>query len=438
MKKTVLLIFVLISLFIFISSSSPTHSKGNADEYVYLPIIQKPENPYWLKTYSGQYYKDFAVTQNGDHLVLASDNSYGFTLAKLDDKGNPLWEKTGSTYIMQPQRLIATDDNNIIIAGSTSNDNLWAAKFSDAGTLIWQKNYSYSQRDSDAFALTPTSNGGVAIAGHTDQGSDIDYWILNLDKNGAIVWQKTFGGDATDVATVIKTTPDNGFIISGYTYSFGPLSYTWVIKLNSAGNLVWQKMLQGEYSWDLINDATVTPNGSSYFTGKKTNASGSGIIDWWVFKLDPSGNLAWSKTIDITGSTDSRGTSIFATDNNTIYVSGSSHKDEWHKMLFNLNSNGTPQWHKVYEHSVVIQNIDTQSITITGYLNNNFMVAKSNLSGDIAGCPAATQANVTIADITKRIQTTNASLSSPTISVDNTAFSVTNSTFPNSQLVCGG
>ncbi|MBE2222037.1 MAG: hypothetical protein IAF02_10870 [Anaerolineae bacterium] len=437
MKKIVLLTIVFLCSITLITNSDSVQSE-EADEFIYLPIISKPKSPFWSKTYPEQRYKDFAVTSDGEHLVLASDTSYGFTLAKLDADGEPVWEKTGSTYSMQPIEVTATDDGNIIITGYTS-DNLWAAKFSNTGTLIWQKNYSYNQHDGDAFALIPTNNGGVAIAGYTEQDSDIDYWILNLDKNGGIIWQKTFGGDKTDVATLIKKTPDNGFIVSGYTYSFGPLSYTWVIKLNSSGNLVWQKMLQGEYSWDLINDATVAPDGSSYFSGNKTNDSGNGVVDWWVFKLDASGNLAWSKTIDITGSTDSRGGKIFALDNNNIYVSGSSYKDKWNPMLFNFDKDGNARWHKIYEHGVAIQNIDSQVITITGYFNGDFMIAKSNLSGDVIGCSAATQTDVTILNITKRIQTTNSSLSSPTISIENTAFSVTNSTFPSSQeLVCGG
>jgi hypothetical protein len=443
MKKITVITIVFISLLIFVSVSKTTQSKENADESVYLPIIQKPVSPYWNKTYPEQSYKDFAVTKDGGHLVLASDTSYGFTLAKLDANGEPVWEKTGSTYMMQPQTLTELDDGTIIIAGeaavpSATNDKLWVAKFSNAGNLMWQKGYFHDNHGGNAFALTPTSNGGVAVAGHKDNDSDTDFWVLNLDKNGAIIWQKTFGGNKTDLATVIKTTPDKGFVIAGYTYSFSPLSYTWVIKLNSAGSLVWQKMLQGEYSWDLINDAAVAPDGSSYFIGKKNDASGSGTNKWWVFKLDSAGTLVWSKTYGITGSTGSSGNHIAILDNNNIFISGSSYKDHSNWLIMNLDSDGNARWHKVFEHSVYLQHVDSQFMTVTGSVDGDLLLAKSNLSADEIGCPSAAQPTISVVNLTKRIQTTDASLSSPTISIENTGYSVTNSTFPDSQeLVCG-
>lgn len=440
MKKFVSLSFAFFCLTILISLSTTVQS-ADLDKFVYLPTIRQAGGPHWSKTYSDQGLTAFAMTQDGGHLVLASDMSYGFTLAKLDATGEPVWEKTGSTYAMQPITLTETDDGNIIIAGATNNDMLWAAKLSTTGSLIWQKNYSYNQRDSDAFAVTPTSNGGIAIAGHTDQGSDIDYWIMNLDKDGAIIWQKTFGGDATDVATLIKTTPDNGFIISGYTYSFGPLSYTWVIKLNSSGNLVWQKMLQGDYSWDLINDVAVASDGSSYFIGKKNDASGSGNSKWWVFKLDSAGTLAWSKTYGITNNTSSSGSHIEILDNDNIFVSGTSYKDKPNWLIMNLDSDGNVRWHNAYDHTISLQGVDYQFVTVTGSVAGDLLLAKSGLSnyGTQLGCSSTTQPTIVVDDITKRIQTTTAALSSSTISIEDTLYFVTDSIFPSSQiLVCGG
>lgn len=444
MKKVTLLIFAFISLIIFASISKPTLSKETAEELVYLPIIQKPANPYWRKTYPSQVSKDVTVTKDGGFLVLGPDNSQGFTLAKLDTNGNPLWEKEGSIYVVRPQVLTEADDGSIFIAGeaptlTSTNEKFWVAKLSSTGDFIWQKGYFIANHGGNAFALTATANDGVAIAGYTNNDSDTDYWILNLDKNGTVIWQKTFGGNKTDLASVIKATPDNGFIISGYTYSFSTiLSDTWVIKLNSQGNLVWQKTLRNDLSYDLIWDLAVTPDGSSYYIGKKSSASGSEVVDWWVFKLDSAGNLAWSKTFGLEGSGNSQGYSIFATDNNNIYISGASYKDEWLRLLFNLDTNGNPRWHRAYDHTVSIQHVDSQFITLSGSLNGDFMLAKSSLSGEIAGCAATTQPAITVKDIEKRIQTTSASLNSPAISISDTAFSVSGSTFPDALLACGG
>ena len=198
-------------------------------------------------------------------------------------------------------------------------------------------------------------------------------------------------------------------------------------------------MLQGELSWDLINDMAVAPDGSSYFIGKKNDASGSGTNKWWVFKLDSVGTLVWSKTYGITDNTGSGGYRIAILDNNNIYVSGTSYKDKSNWLIMKLGNNGNARWQSVYNHPVYIQHIHNQFISITGSLDGDFLLATSDFSSNDIGCPSATQPTITVENITKRIQTTNASLGNPIISIENTAYSVTDSTFPSSQeLVCGG
>ncbi len=441
MKKISVITLVFICLFVFVSISKTTRSEGNADDFVYLPIIQKPENPYWSKIYADQSYEAVVKTKDGGTLVLSPDGSFGFSLAKLDANGDPVWEKTGSTYSMDPRILTELDDGTIAIAGQAivsphTNNKLWVAKFSNAGDLIWQKGYFHANYGGGAFALTATSNGGVAVAGYKDNDTDTDFFILNLDENGSVIWQKTFGGSETDLAMVIETTPDNGFIIAGYTYSFGPLSYTWVIKLNNQGNLVWQKMLQSELSYDLIWDLAVAPDGSSYYIGKKTRADGSGTIDWWIFKLDSAGNLIWSNIYGNETSTDDTGYSIFVTDNNNIYATGVTKTDNW--LLTNLDQNGNIRWHKAFDHDISIIGISDNIITLAGSSSSDFSLSTTNLSGDVAGCPLITPLSITVTNIEKRIQTTTEMLGTPTITIEDTAYSVSDTTFPDAQLVCGG
>lgn len=440
MKKISVITLVFICLIVFVSISKTTQSGAIADEFVYLPIIQKPENPYWSKIYADQSYEATAKTNDGGTLVLIPDGSFGFSLAKLDANGNPVWEKTGSSYLMDPRILTELDDGTIAIAGQAlvaphSNNKLWVAKFSNTGDLIWQKGYFHANQGGGAFALTATSNGGVAVAGYKDNDSETDFLILNLDENGSVIWQKTFGGSETDLATVIKTTPDHGFIVAGYTYSFGSLPYTWVIKLNSQGNLVWQKMLEGESSRDLIKDLTVTPDGSSYFIGRKTNASNLNIVDWWVFKLDSSGNLVWSNTYANESSDSNEGYSIFATDNNNIYMTGFTGTQH---QLVNLDQDGNIRWHKAFDHNISIVGVGNNIITLAGLSNDDFSLSTTNLSGDVTGCSIITPLSITVTNIEKRIQTTAETLGSSAITIEDTAYSVTDTTFPDAQLVCGG
>lgn len=143
-------------------------------------------------------------------------------------------------------------------------------KLDSTGTMEWQKCLGGSKYDA-AHSIQQTSDGGFIVAGET--GSTIgdvsgnhgsgDYWVVKLDGSGNIEWQKCLGGNDYDVAQSVQQTSDGGFIVAGYTssndgnvsgnnsaysdYYDGYYSDYWIVKLDSAGNIEWQKCLGGSY-----------------------------------------------------------------------------------------------------------------------------------------------------------------------------------------------
>src|ERR1700759_5528987 len=97
-------------------------------------------------------------------------------------------------------------------------------------------------------AAYSSSKDGQVTGNH----GGLDYWIGKLDANGKLIWQKSFGGSNDDEPACILQTPDSGYIVAGYTYSndgdvsgyHGDEDY-WVIKLDQEGNLQWQKCYGG-------------------------------------------------------------------------------------------------------------------------------------------------------------------------------------------------
>ncbi len=146
-----------------------------------------------------------------------------------------------------------------------------------ANQIIWQKSFGGSGTDI-ANSIKKTPDGGFIIAGSTTSNDgDVtgnhggqDFWVVKIDKNGTIQWQKTYGGSANDVANCIQNTLDGGYIVIGTTSST---------------------------DGDVVGHHTIG-----------TDADGLATEDAWVIKIDNSGNTQWKKAIG--GSKRDRGTFI--------------------------------------------------------------------------------------------------------------------------------
>jgi hypothetical protein len=136
-------------------------------------------------------------------------------------------------------------ENETVVSGAASytftaesNRNLVANFQLSIPFTAWAKTYGGSASDS-AYSIQQTSDGGYIVAGQTSSfGAGGDFWVLKLDGAGDVVWQKTYGGSATDLAYSIQQTSDGGYIVAGQTSSFGAGGYDpWVLKLRPGGSI---------------------------------------------------------------------------------------------------------------------------------------------------------------------------------------------------------
>jgi len=158
---------------------------------------------------------------------------------------NAQWARTygggGSDYAQSIQQ---TSDGGYIVAGSTESFgaggfDIWVLKLSSTGTIDWQKTYGGSRNDY-VLSIQQTNDGGYIVVGYTSSfGAGIeDSWILKLSSTGTIDWQRSYGENKYDRAYVIQQTNDGGYIVAGYNSSFvAGNSDFWVLKLSSvSGN----------------------------------------------------------------------------------------------------------------------------------------------------------------------------------------------------------
>ena len=252
-------------------------------------------------------------------LVLFSTCRKGSSKYKNSNTLTIQWQKTiGNNDTVTIDDVQKTTDGGYILAGykkNTQNDsNYWIAKLNSNADIEWEKTYGGSNTDK-ATCIQQTADGSYIVVGYsysvngnvTNNNGGSDAWILKLNANGDIEWQKTYGGSTIDGLTNIKQTTDNGYIAVGYTDSDdGDIpnnqGYTdaWAIKIAANGNLEWSKSFGGS-DGEWINDVQQTINGEYLIVGFTFSNNGDitnnyGIADWWVIKLQTNGNLSWQKT----------------------------------------------------------------------------------------------------------------------------------------------
>ena len=323
--------------------------------FVVLSVFSQDPAIIWQKTIggsSGDFSTVFEPTSDGGFILGGystsnisgekTENSHGGTdiwIVKIDASGNIMWQNTigGSGEDLLTSLKQTSDGGYIMAAGSDSNISgdkaensrggldYWILKLNSSGAIVWQKTYGGAQPDFDAYVVE-TTDGGYFVGGYSD--SDVsgdktvptkgqrDFWPMKLDSSGAIVWQKSIGGSLVDRPQASFQTADGGFIMGGSstsgisgdkTESNRGESDNWIVKLDSNGNVQWDKTYGGSGK-DLMRNMIQTSDGGYLVGGySKSNISGDktensrGDYDYWVLKLDGSGNLVWQNTIGGSG-----------------------------------------------------------------------------------------------------------------------------------------
>ena len=245
----------------------------------------------WDKFYEGTGTA-LSIQQTFDGGYIVAGRSYlypsGALVLKLDKYGYSTWQKSYAQ--LSNASIIQTPDGGFVMTGFRSG--LVVIKLDNNGNILWQKKYSTSSIEpypEFTFPFKRTTDGGYIVSAY----DGVDVLLLKLDNSGNISWSKTYGGESGDIAFSIEETSDGGFILAGTSYSFGAgEDDLWVFKLDSSGEVTWQKTYGGE-SWELATSIKQTPDGGYIVVGSSSSFGGSDNL--WVLKLDSSGDVTWQK-----------------------------------------------------------------------------------------------------------------------------------------------
>ena len=289
-----------------------TSSEGNGSTDVVVLKTDSLGAEDWLITYGGvnsDYGNQIIESNSGGFLFVGKTQSFGSGLSnllvsKIDESGNQEWLKTyGGTDTEQGNSLYQINNGNYVIVGSTKSygegqKDIWVLKIDNEGNEIWNQAYGTNVNNYGVSVL-PSNDGGLFILANNekvDVENIYDISILKINSDWNVEWEQFFGGDNNDLGYSFIDDGD-GLVICGTTTSFGNgLSDAYVIKLDYSGNIIWEETY-GENLIDYASSIVKTLDNGYAMVGTTESNSGLEGFNIWLFKINNSGTLEWSRLL---------------------------------------------------------------------------------------------------------------------------------------------
>ena len=283
----------------------------------------------------------------------------------------------GGTQNESGQAVINTQDGGYAILGyaqsmdgdlnnkTNTSFDYWVLKFDQNDELQWQKPYGGSD-DDRGNDIIQTSDGGYAIIGFSkSMDGDIsenngaqDFWVSRIDDSGNLLWQKSFGYLGADIGLSIIQSHDGGFLLTGVLdvsasngegnskssfYKRHAGGDYWVIKINASGDLQWSRYFGGTFT-DTPYDAIQTSDSGYIIIGSSDSgdvdiSNNKGTYDFWVLKISDTGDLLWDKNFG--GSQSEEARSIVNTNDGNFIIVGDTRSND---LDVSINAGAADLW----------------------------------------------------------------------------------------------
>jgi hypothetical protein len=307
-----------------------TWSFGAGGPDVWLIKTDADGNKQWDRTFGGggsDWGSSVQQTSDGGFIIVGDTASFGagwadVWLIKTDADGNKQWDRTfGGSGLDSGRSVQQTSDGGFILVGYTASfgaGDVWLIKTDADGNKLWDRTFGGGNLD-EGRSVQQTSDGGFIIVGYTASFGAGDVWLIKTDADGNKLWDRTFGGSMVDRGYSVQQTSDGGFIIVGWTWSFGAGGPdVWLIKTDADGNKLWDRTFGGS-DWDEGYSVQQTSDGGFILVGW-TWSFGAGGPDVWLIKTDADGNKLWDRTFG--GSMVDRGFSVQQTSDGGFIIVG--------------------------------------------------------------------------------------------------------------------
>ena len=274
-----------------------------------FPVMANSQSLF-QRTYGGfalDWANSLQQTPDSGYIVLGTTASFGaglkdFYLLKLSKTGDTIWTKTygGSTGDDEGKSVVQTADGGYMIAGTTfsfgaGSSDFYIIKTDGAGSVIWSKTYGGVNAEV-CNQLKLCSDNGFLMAGYTSSyglGTRNNY-LIRTNEFGDTLWTKSFHKNNNEQADAVQQTSDGGFVLAGFTAIAGMQQDAYLVKTDAAGNIMWAKNYGGALN-DLVHSVIQTADGGFCLAGR-SDSYGVGASDVYVVRTDANGDTLWSRS----------------------------------------------------------------------------------------------------------------------------------------------
>jgi hypothetical protein len=395
--------FAVGIILIFLGTYIIPSSAMNKEKPVLLPFFKG-----WMKTFgrpnSTNYGDSVQQTTDGGYIIAGATMPVDSIISdiwviKTDRDGNKVWDKTfGGSNWDYPSDIKQTNDNGFLITGRTYSfgagmDDVWVLKLDQNGNVQWNKTFGTPFLDF-GWEGQQTTDGGYIIVGSVcpHEAYFFDIWLIKLDGEGNEQWNRTFGEPtqypSDNFGRSVQQTSDGGYIFAGSSTGYGVAIHTsafWLIKTDVQGNEQWNRTY-GAGNDDQANSVELTSDGGYIIVGNKYD-SDSQQSDIWIIKTNQYGDEQWNKTYGGTG--DDYGRQAYqTTDGGYIMIGttqpyGDVNSYAW---MIKLDNSGNEQWNRTYGGKSggmgnSVALTSDRGYIITGYTSEDVWLIKTDSHG---------------------------------------------------------
>ena len=228
---------------------------------------------------------------------------FGSVGSAVSQPPDSLWSRTyGGDLYDECRAILQTTDGGFLLAGQTSEldstpqiADCWLLKTDANGDCVWNHRIETTGLE-HPYDLIPCYDGTFVVAGNDRASSAFanDFWLLKVDSMGDTVWDRTYGGPGVDACEAVLQTPDSGFVLGGWTESFGAGGKDfWLVRTDSDGDSLWSRTFGGSWAEE-CHDIVLTSDGGYLLVGEVLDPVSS--YDIWIVKTDTNGDSEWSRT----------------------------------------------------------------------------------------------------------------------------------------------
>jgi uncharacterized delta-60 repeat protein len=357
----------------------------------------------WNLTYPSDTISGTAYSVKSDiynNIIVAGYEFSDWQIRKYSENGTLLWNRSYNPGIDDRAQSVDIDkENNIIVAGFENSNDWRVMKFDENGTSLWNRTDNPGAND-NAKSVAVDSNNSIIVAGYQTDANR-NWRIMKLNSTGGSIWNLTFNLGANDEARGVSVDSNDNIIVAGKEELIANNESWRVMKFDSNGTSIWNFTFDGLGDHDTANSIAVDSNDNILVAGNQFYGGGNRDSNWTVFKLDSSGNHLWNITYNsFTGESDDQANSITTDSNNNVIAGGVDGTAGVSWRIIKFNENGTSLWNTTFFFGDGIESIqgittdNNDNIVAAGYVINpsffidNWHIRKYEINRNPQNCPS--------------------------------------------------